>query len=235
MDVYCQYDCLQRAEESWELSILQNIRQTETTGASSQDTLHCLSNRKIRELLQEMGPFATSLSLDLPRNLPSAPTLDWLLPLLLPTCKTLESLTIIGGIFKTKIQSQSMPQCVRKLSLKDFGSTSTFLNSICVNFPCLERLNLTFDMKHIFNNKGISIAMPNNRLNQIMIEPKNYGYRLPRKSAFIAYLKIASQSKPLRYCYNHVSDQNAQGRPNTGRLNTVTAEVFKIKVEVGDL
>ncbi|KAL7331681.1 hypothetical protein PS15p_203841 [Mucor circinelloides] len=120
---------------------------------------------KIRELLQEMGPFATSLSLDLPRNLPSAPMLDWLLPPLLSTCKTLESLTIIGGIFKTKIQSQSIPQCVRELSLKDFGSTSAFLNSVCINFPCLERLNLTFDMKHTFNNKGISIAMPNNRLN----------------------------------------------------------------------
>ncbi|CAO3645233.1 unnamed protein product [Mucor fragilis] len=194
---------------------------------------------KIQELINEMGSFATSLCLNLPRNLPSAPTLDWILLTLLPACKTVQSLTMIGGIFKNKIQTNAQPQCVRELSLKNFGCTPAFLNSIAINFPCLERLYLTFDMKQTLNNKGISITMPQSRLSQIIIEPKNYGYALPRKSVFKVYLKTTEQSKPLRYRYDHVSEQNAsklaEDRPNTGRLNTVSAEVFKINVELGDL
>lgn len=194
---------------------------------------------KIQELINEMGSFATSLCLNLPRNLPSAPTLDWILLTLLPACKTVQSLTMIGGIFKNQIQTNSQPRRVRELSLKNFGCTPAFLNSIAINFPCLERLYLKFDMKQTLNNKGISISMSKSRLNQIMIEPKKYGCALPRKSAFKVYLKIAGQSAPLRYHYNHVSEQSAsppaQDRPNADRLNTVSTEVFKINVELGDL
>ncbi|KAL9536705.1 hypothetical protein MBANPS3_012435 [Mucor bainieri] len=176
---------------------------------------------KLQELIKEMGPFVTSLCLDLPRNLPTAPTLDWIPLTLLPACKTVQRLTIMGGLFKNKIPSNCKAR-------------------IAFSFPCLERLNLTFDMKdETLNNNSIRISMPKTRLHQIMIEPKNYGYRIPRKSAFIIDLKVSTHSTPLRYRYDHVLDQTvflpAQDRPNTGQLNAVTTEFFKIKIELGDL